>query len=174
MHNMHRVGALEHCSRRLFQHWFSTIYKLDTVDFESVHFVFVGNKQKKDCNDSTVWAAIRRHKALMHLTMRLLKTLQKTKRPAQQRRTFVFWLSHSALSLFCCLFIDVAVNLRFKCVCSELLWWYTVYLCKFLWVQITFLCHHVVVFLLLFHVWIKLLFITQTCWTYFFHVLPAG
>lgn len=158
--NTAHLGCFCTYSQR-FANWSCTIQKC-------VHFCYcwkIKNK-KRDCNDSTVWATSRWQQSLRHLTMRLLKTLQKKKKDLHSRETHCIlnWfilLCPCFVFLFCCLSIDVVVYLLFKCVVSELLWWY-------IFMQILVCSGHFSLSPFFFHVWIKLLFITQTCWTFFF------
>ena len=67
-----------------------------------------------------------------------------------------------------CLSVDVAIYfVFFGSVVSELLWWYYIYAnsCELWSFSVT---------IFLFHVWIKLLIITQTCWTCFVFFFPSA
>lgn len=111
------------------------IYQLELLISKVGAFAWKLNRtttKKKDCNDSNVWSTSRWQQSLMHLIMR-------PERQTCTAETHIYSILIPSFCivlvffLFCCLFRDVAVYLIFffKCVVSDLLWWYT-YLCKFL------------------------------------------
>lgn len=103
--NTAHLGCFCTYSQR-FANWSCTIQKC-------VHFCYCWKKKKKkrDCNDSTVWATSRWQQSLRHLTMRLLKTLQKKKKDLHSRETHCILIdSFCFVLVLFCFFILLLVN----------------------------------------------------------------
>lgn len=168
---MHHVRAPEHCPLRLFLHLFSTICKLELHNSKVCAFLLLlenlKKKKKRDCNDSTVWATSRWQQSLRHLTMRLLKTLQKKKKDLHSRETHCILIdSFCFVLVLFCFFILLLVNrccglFTFQMCCLWIALMVYIYANSCVFWSLFFVT-------IFFHVWIKLLFITQTCWTFFF------
>lgn len=159
--NTAHLGCFCTYSQR-FANWSCTIQKC-------VHFCYCWKikKKKRDCNDSTVWATSRWQQSLRHLTMRLLKTLQKKKKDLHSRETHCILIdSFCFVLVLFCFFILLLVNrccglFTFQMCCLWIALMVYIYANSCVFWSLFFVT-------IFFHVWIKLLFITQTCWTFFF------